>query len=351
VRFEVGENEAGRRLDRVLRKVLKGASLSFIYRTIRKDVRVNGKRAAGEVLLEHGDDVEILLPDEQIAELEGSGGARRSTETKKAKKQFGVIFEDENILVVDKPFGLLTHGDATEKKNTLANQVLAWLAEKGAWTMGGTKTFIPAPANRLDRNTTGLVLFGKTLPATRDLAVMMRGGEDGSAYVEKAYLAVVKGKVAAPMTLRSRMVREEGRNITKALADSSKALPDGSKALPDGSEKSRAMVTEVRPLAEGRGYTLVEAKLLTGRTHQIRVQLAEAGFPVIGDRKYGESEANRMASQKYGLTAQLLHAYRLTILEGAGSLEYLKGKTFRAKPPARFSEIAEDLGCDMKMKL
>jgi len=304
---------------------------------IRKDVRVNGKRVTGEVLLECGDAVEILLPDEQIAELGGSGGARRGAETKKAKKQFGVVFEDESILVVNKPFGLLTHGDAVEKKNTLVNQVLDWLAEKGAWTMSGTKTFIPAPANRLDRNTTGLVLFGKTLPAMRDLALMMRGGEDGSAYVEKAYLTVVKGKVAAPMTLRSHMVREEGRNITKTL--------------PDGAEKSRAMVTEVRPLSEGRGYTLVEAKLLTGRTHQIRVQLAEAGFPVIGDRKYGESETNRMASQKYGLTAQLLHAYRLTVLDGAESLEYLKGKTFRAKPPARFSEIAEDLGCDMKMKL
>ena len=339
MRFEIGENEAGRRLDRVIKKVLKEASLSFIYRVIRKDVKVNGKRVSGDVLLKPGDAIEILLPDEQIAELRGGGGAERDAAAKKTKKQFAVVFEDESILVVNKPFGLLTHGDAVEKKNTLANQVLALLAEKGAWNAGGTKTFVPAPANRLDRNTTGLVLFGKTLPAARDLAVMMRGGEDGSAFVEKAYLTVVKGKLTAPMTLRSRMKREEGRNITISLRDQ------------DAADGGRAMVTEVRPLAEGRGYTLVEAKLLTGRTHQIRAQLAEAGFPVIGDRKYGEGEANRMASQKYGLTAQLLHAYRLTILGGAESLEYLGGKTFRAKLPARFSEIAEDLGCDMRMKL
>ena len=347
MRFEAGENEGGRRLDRILKKILKGASLSFIYRIIRKDVRINGKRATGEVLLKSGDVIEILLPDEQITELCGgraggrAGGAVGGADggAEKARKQFGVVFEDENILVVNKPYGLLTHGDAAEKKNTLANQVLSWLSEKGAWTLSGTKTFIPAPANRLDRNTTGLVVFGKTLPAARDLAAMMRGCEDGNAFVEKVYVTVVKGRLAVPMTLKSRMEREEGRNITKTLQDA-----------PGAAARGRAMVTEVRPLAEGIGYTLVEAKLLTGRTHQIRAQLAEAGFPVIGDRKYGEEETNRMASQKYGLRAQLLHAYRLTVLGGTGSLEYLEGKIFRAKPPARFSEIAEDLGCGMKMK-
>jgi len=332
VRFEVGENEAGRRLDRVLKKILKGASLSFIYRIIRKDVKVNGKRATGEALLVPGDIVEIFLPEEQIREF----GQRGRPDLPAAKKQFDVVFEDESVLVVNKPFGLLTHGDAVEKKNTLANQVVAYLAETGVYVPGGTKTFTPAPASRLDRNTTGLVMFGKTLPAARDLAVMLSGMEGGNAYVEKAYLTIVVGEIKAPMTLKARMVREEGKNLTKVL--------------PEASDEGRTMVTDIKPLATGKGYTLVEARLLTGRTHQIRAQLAEAGCPVIGDRKYGDTTANRMASQKYGLTTQLLHAYRLTIKGGAGSLEYLKGKTFRAKPPARFEGIMEDLGCGTKMK-
>jgi len=332
VRFEAGESEAGRRLDRVLKKILKGASLSFVYRVIRKDVKVNGKRVSGETLLEAGDAVEIFLPDEQIEEL--GGGSRGKTLT--AKKQFGVVFEDESLLVVNKPFGLLTHGDEIERKNTLTNQVEAYLAGQEAWEPGGTGIFRPAPANRLDRNTTGLVLFGKALPAARDLAAMVQGGEEGSEYVEKVYLTVVKGTPEKSLTLKARMRRDGGANVTRVL--------------PEESGEGRLMVTEVKPLAAGRGYTLIEARLRTGRTHQIRAQLAAAGFPVIGDRKYGDAEANRMMSREYGLTTQLLHACRLKILEGIRSLEYLKGQVFRAETPVRFKEIAEGLGCDMKMK-
>ena len=332
MRFETGENEAGRRLDRVLKKIFRNLPLSFIYKTIRKDVKVNGKRVSGETLLKAGDVVEIFLSDKQMEEY-----SRIPSEIPTKRKQFGIIFEDENVLVADKPYGLLTHGDTVEKKNTLANQVASYLAETGAWVPGGMRTFTPAPANRLDRNTTGIVLFGKTLPAARDFAQMLRGGEDGNMYVEKAYLTVVKGEMKAPLLLKAQMVRDSEKNITKVLSKNS--------------DRGLAMATEVRPLAAGRGFTLVEASLLTGRTHQIRVQLADAGFPVIGDRKYGCAETNRMVAREYGLTSQLLHAYRLTVKNGLGSLEYLKGTTFRAKLPGRFTEIMEDLGCVTKTKL
>ena len=330
MRFEAGENEAGRRLDRVIKKIVREAPLSFVYRVVRRDVKVNGRRVPGETLLAAGDVVEIFLPDEQ---LEALGGKQRVLAV---GKQFRVVFEDGNILVADKPFGLLTHGDETEKKNTLTNQVIAYLAEKGAYVPGGARTFTPAPANRLDRNTTGLVMFGKNLPAARDLALMLRGGLDRDAYTEKVYMAVVKGEMKKPLTLRSRMARDRETNTTQVL--------------PEASGEGRSMVTEARPVASGKGFTLVEARLLTGRTHQIRAQLAEAGFPVIGDRKYGDAGANRLALQEYGLSAQLLHAWQLKAVKGAGSLEYLTGGIFQAEPPERFVEIAEDLGCVMKMK-
>ena len=340
MQFTIGGSEAGRRLDRVLRKMLKGASLSFVYRIIRKDVRVNGRRALAEQLLASGDVIEILLPDEQLSEL-----AQKSAVSGSAMKQFAVIYEDNDILVVNKPFGLLTHGDAVEKRNTLTNQVIAYLNETGGFDSGETGTFVPAPAGRLDRNTTGIVVFGKTMQAARNLAIMMAGGADGgygkegeqTPYVEKAYLTIVSGEMEAPMTLQARMVRDSERNITRVR--------------PGTSEEGSMMITETRPLATGQGFTLVEARLLTGRTHQIRAQLAEAGFPVIGDRKYGDHKINGKMLREFGLSAQLLHAYRLKIIRGEGCLEYLKGKTLKAKAPARFTEIAEDLGWNIVPKL
>ena len=330
MRFEAGENEAGRRLDRVLKKILKDAPLSYIYKVIRKNVRVNNRRVPPETLLSPGDTIEIFLPDSSLR-----GGRPLPDEAihrpPSAKQSLHIIYEDANILIVNKPYGLLTHGDSVEKKHTLTSQVLSYIAEKTPYTPGAQKTFTPAPANRLDRNTTGLVLFGKTFPAARDLALMMKGSDEGNDCVEKAYWCVVVGKFKEPMMLRARMTRDPDKNITKVLTD---AEGDG-----------RMMVTEAIPLVAGKGYTLVEARLLTGRTHQIRAQLAAAGFPIIGDRKYGDTAVNRTVTKKYGLQAQLLHAYRLTITNGVGSLEYLKGRTFKAKAPQSFMEIAEDLGC------
>ena len=332
MRFEIGKNEAGRRLDRFLKKTFKSASLSFIYRIIRKDVKVNGKRASVETLLSIGDVVEIFLPEEQLnALIQKKQGAFSG-----AGKQFKVIFEDENILAVDKPYGLLVHGDKTEKKNTLTNQVISYLVKEEEYDPDEAATFTPAPANRLDRNTTGLVLFGKTLPAAKALAIMLKGSESGSVNVEKTYLTIVKGELKEKTTLKARMVRDSDKNVTKILKSDN--------------ENGRAMITEIVPLTFGKEYTLIEARLHTGRTHQIRVQLADAGYPVIGDRKYGDGEINRKVSEKYGLHAQLLHAYRLKVLSGSGCLEYLKGKTLRADPPHRFTEIAENLGCSTKKK-
>ena len=332
MRFEIGKNETGRRLDRFLKKTFKSASLSFIYRIIRKDVKVNGRRASGELLLSEGDVVEVFLPGEQLKDLI----QKQQKEFSGAGKQFRVVFEDENILAADKPYGLLVHGDKSEKKNTLTNQVISYLIKKGEYDPEEALSFAPAPANRLDRNTTGLVLFGKTLPAAKALAIMLKGSESGNPDVEKTYLTVVKGKLDKKITLRARMIRDSDKNVTKVLKDETDA--------------GLIMITEIVPLMSGIEYTLIEAKLHTGRTHQIRVQLADAGYPVIGDRKYGDAEVNRRVSKKYGLQAQLLHAYRLKVILGNGCLEYLEGKTLQAEPPVRFAEIAEDLGCSMKKK-
>ena len=155
VKIEIKRNEAGQRLDRFMKKYLVNAPLSYIYKSIRKDVKVNGKRRTQESVLEEGDVVSLYLSDEEIERLTAKPAHR------KVKRQFHIAYEDDNIIAVEKPYGLLTHGDRTEKKNHLANQVVDYLIDTGAYNPRAEKTFVPAPVNRLDRNTTGLVLFGK----------------------------------------------------------------------------------------------------------------------------------------------------------------------------------------------
>lgn len=188
IKITIGENQGNQRLDRFLKKYFPEASLSHIYRLIRKDVKINGKRKRPETLIETGDQLILYMAEEEASLLRG--GSRRTEKKPSAKKQFSVVYEDSQILIADKPLGLLTHGDYREKKNHLANQVVSYLIEKGDYDPRTEKTFVPSPANRLDRNTTGLVLFGKTLASLQELNRMLRE-RDG---IEKLYMTIATGK-------------------------------------------------------------------------------------------------------------------------------------------------------------
>lgn len=319
IRLEIGKNEEGQRLDRFLRKYFRKASLSRIYKMIRKDVRVNGKRAAIDSFLANGDQVDVFISDEEAESM------RETKNTVRALRQFTVAYEDEHLLVVSKPYGLLTHGDINEKKNTLANQVLGYLTEKGDYHPRSEKTFVPSPVNRLDRNTTGLVIFGKDAETLKWLNQMIRDRN----LVEKYYMTIVVGDLKQPMNLQDTMTKNEKTNITTIQTE-----PD------DDGKWMESRVRPIRrsaPAANGSGnvpkepqpYTLVEVQLITGRSHQIRAQLAAAGFPVIGDTKYGNPRNNRLMKAKFGLTTQLLHAYKLVI----------NGIVVEAPVPEAFSRI------------
>lgn len=319
VKITVEKNEDNQRLDRFLRKYMKSAPLSLIYKLIRKDVKVNGKRAREDYVLAGGDEIVIYMSPEEL------DGYRVRKEAVRSRRQFKIAYEDENILAAEKPFGLLTHGDRTEKKNHLANQVLSYLMEKGEYDPRTERTFTPAPANRLDRNTTGLVLFGKNGEALRELNRMIR--EKG--YVSKYYITIAKGNVRGPLILRDRMEKDSAANIVRVKDE--------------GEEGGKLMETIARPLANVPGYTLLEVELITGRTHQIRAHLARAGHPIIGDAKYGNPQVNRMIEKKYGLSTQFLHAYRLYFESGSGILGYLAGTEIRSELPENLKKIKEDI--------
>lgn len=319
INLKITENEEGQRLDRFLKKYLKNASLSYIYKLIRKSVKVNSKRSKEDFMLQIGDEVSLYISEEELLNLQ-----RKSSDSK-AKKQFGIVYEDSQMIVVDKPFGLLTHGDKLEKKNHLANQVISYLIEHGEYVPAKEKTFVPSPVNRLDRNTSGLVIFGKTASSLKDLNFMIR--ERG--YVDKYYLTIVHGTLKDDLELYDRMKKDEKRNIVQVTAAED--------------EDGKIMQTVVKPIAHAKGYTLCEVKLITGRTHQIRAHLAKTGYPVLGDSKYGNSEANAKTVTKFNLSTQFLHAYKLEFKNGYGSLGYMQGKVIEGKLPERLEEIKTEI--------
>lgn len=331
-------NDSGRRLDRFLRKYLRHASLGDIYKIIRKDVKVGGRRKDESYILAEGDVLSLYLSDEVIDSLTADARSSKagSANSKKAKRQFRIIYEDSNILIADKPYGLLTHGDSHEKKNHLANQVRDYLIEKGDYDPRSEKVFSPAPANRLDRNTTGLVLFGKNSAALKALGAMIR--EDR---VDKYYYTLVHGILDKEMTLTGSLTKDERAN---------KVSVQGSAGDPGALD----IVTIVRPLRYysfgdgGRDFraTLAEVNLVTGRSHQIRAHLASIGHPVIGDVKYQTASvrrANEYAASKFRLTTQLLHAYRIVFKDAGPELDYLTGKSFTAPLPPAFEKILSSM--------
>ncbi|MDR3224849.1 MAG: RluA family pseudouridine synthase [Clostridiales Family XIII bacterium] len=350
----VNANEAGQRLDRFLKKYLRAAPLSLIYRFIRKDVKVNGARAAIDYILAERDEVTLYLDDARIEELarQGAVGAHGGF-SRRPKIQFKVCFEDENVLIVSKPYGLLTHGDGREKKDTLVNQVVGYLLEKREYDPSAERVFTPSPVNRLDRNTTGLVVFGKNSKAVRDFSRMIAAGDA----VRKYYMALAVGEISEERILEGGILKDTERNkVSVVAAEEDSSQQSQADPAPGAVKQARTIVRPIetfvipQPGAGARrqdspstsradAYTMCEVRLITGRPHQIRAHLAEAGHPVVGDPKYGDSAVNKRFAREFALPSQFLHACRLEIAEGRGSLEYLTGTVIESPLPRKLASV------------
>ncbi len=327
VKEKININDGGQRLDRYLKKAYKKATLSYLYKMIRKDVKVNGKKQKEDYILQVGDEITIYISEEKHVSLSKSKEER----IKEIKRTFDIVFENENLLIVEKPFGLLTHGDGKEKKNTLSNQVLTYLIAKGAYEPKKEKTFVPAPSNRLDRNTTGLVIFSKNAKSGRTINEAIRERD----LIRKFYLTIVKGYLDKELCLNHWMIKDQEKNIVTVSED-------------DFGGVGKEIITKVKPLKSNGEFTLVEVEIPTGRTHQIRSHLLNAGYPLIGDPKYGDKNTNKYFQEEFKLSAQLLHAYKLEFAENLKRELHLDNSNIKVLPKETFNYICNKLRLNME---
>ena len=272
-----------------------------------------------ESMYSKDDILEMFLYDDKFNEF------TKEKDIYDLKREFKVLYEDQNILIVDKPVGLLVHGDAKENVNTLSHQVLSYLKEKGELDVGRESTFTPGPVHRLDRNTSGIVIFGKTLAALQDLNEMMKKRH----HIEKSYMTICKGKLTKQQELVGYVKKIDNEDRVRFVKK------DDKDAL--------MMKTIVKPIRTTNDFSLVEVKIITGRMHQIRIHLSSIDHPVIGDRKYGDFALNKQMKQQFGLNNQLLHAYKINFVDPFGSLSYLKGKKIICPKPTQFKKIEKSL--------
>ena len=300
----ITKHDAGQRLDRWLAKSLPLLPAPLAQKYIRlKRVKVNGRGAKRDTRLAEGDVLQLYINDEFF-----ETPTPENAFLKLFKPQLDILYEDEHLLLVNKRPGLVVHADETEKVNTLINHIQAYLYQKKEWNPKRENAFAPALCNRIDRNTGGIVIAAKNAETLRIINEKIRNHE-----LEKAYLCITVG----------RPKRAEGKIEGFLLKDEEKKeVRFFHKPVPGG----KTAVTLYRTLASYGELSLVECRLLTGRTHQIRVSMAEIGCPLLGDGKYGRGDVNK----RYHETRQALYSYKLRFAfqTDAGILNYLQGKEF-----------------------
>ena len=299
----VNANDAGQRLDKLLTKTFRNLPVSLMYKGIRtKNIKLNGKRCEISTRVCAGDVITVYLKDDVLDETPAA------PDFMTAGKELSVLYEDDNLLLLNKPAGLLVHPDENEYRDTLIFRVQRYLFEKGKYDPQNENSFAPALVNRIDRNTSGIVIAAKNAAALRILNEKLKRRE-----IHKYYLCIVHGTFTEKSALLEGYLEKNERQNRVYISDR-------------GGVGARKIATRYTVIDENDRYSLLEIELLTGRTHQIRAHLASIGHPLLGDGKYGTNALNKGT----GFTRQALCSYRLQFdfSTPADVLDYLNGQTF-----------------------
>lgn len=347
----IGNNQTGQRLDKFLKKYLPEAGSSFLYKMLRKkNITLNGKKAEGKEMLSVGDNVCFFFSDETFAKFSGrpltaagtfssakqqngtaSSNRHRNTEYKKAYQNLrgiSILYEDENVLIVNKPVGVLTQ-KAAPGDLSLNEWLIGYLLESKAITKEELHSFHPSVCNRLDRNTSGIVLCGKSLSGSQVLSRMIKDRSLG-----KFYHTICVGRLTRGELLEGYLVKDKANNKVSITS-----IQDKQQTRDEGSY----IKTAYHPLESSRAYTLLEVELITGKTHQIRAHLASIKHPIIGDSKYGNAKINSLLQKDFSLKSQLLHAYRIEFPVDESLPATLQGKVITAPYPKLFEKLTREL--------
>lgn len=316
----IEKNEAGQRLDKFLAKYMNEASKSFFYKMMRKkNITLNGKKCEGNEKLAEGDVVKLFLAEDTIEKFS-------SVQVQEVKKvDLDILYEDDEIILVNKPAGMLSQ-KAKETDESLVEYLIDYLLGSGKLTESGLRAFRPSVCNRLDRNTSGLIVAGKSLAGLQQMGELFK-----KRTLKKYYLCIVKGRITEPAHIRGYLVKDEKTN---RVSLSKGGFSKDAKGLP--------IETEYVPIAWNEEMTLLKVHLITGRTHQIRAHLASTGHPLLGDYKYGSKKWNDRYKKEWKIEDQVLHAYQLTMPGMKKELENLSGKTFYAKVPEVFWKLIKE---------
>lgn len=313
--FVIGKNDAGQRADRFIQKAVPRLAGGKMYKYLReKKIKLNGKRCEISTRLCEGDVMQMYINDEFFEESPQKAG-----DFANISSDIDVVYEDCNILLANKPAGLVVHEDDENTPDTLIARITKYLIEKGEYAPENERSFAPSLCNRLDRNTEGIVVCAKNAESLRILNAAIRNRE-----LKKTYLCAVVGcpreREGVIKTYLEKVERENTVYVRK-----------------EKTANSKTAITAYKVLKTAGELSLLEVELITGRTHQIRVHTAYIGCPILGDGKYGRNEVNR----RYRKKSQALCAYKLEfeLGEGAGILGYLRGKVFTVQKPSFVGEF------------